>query len=121
MRTIKHCVPLNLLGLILAGCTLHDRVLEKKDVQFFKVEEISTTHPTVVRISGLAFMSAMSVGRITTGTESSSMVVQVHVALAKPGTSGSFQYDLLVPDSVSQVKFGTSEIPIWRRGSHSSE
>src|SRR5258708_11291879 len=83
------------------GCTfMHHEIIESKDVQFFKVEKLPGEHPVKVRLSGLAFKSAMSVTKITTKIEGSAIIVSVHLALAKPGTSGSFEYDLVVPDSV---------------------
>jgi hypothetical protein len=102
--------------LITGGCAaVNDIILESKDVQFLKVEELQTT-PTRLKISGLAFTSAMSVSKITTKANDSAIVIQVHVALAKPGTSGSFAYELPVPESVKEVRFGTGPAPIWKRG-----
>lgn len=51
---------------------MHDVVLESKDVQFFTVEELPGRRPTRLRISGLAFKSAMSVNKITTKRDSGS-------------------------------------------------
>jgi hypothetical protein len=96
--------------------TLDHMVLESKDVQFFKVEELPGTRPTRLRISGLAFKSAMAVRKITTEEDGTAVVVLVHLSLAKRGTSGSFMYDLPVPDSVNEVRFGSSKVSIWRRG-----
>jgi archaellum component FlaF (FlaF/FlaG flagellin family) len=92
-----------------------DAILESKDAQSFKVEELQTTRPTKLRVSGLAFNSSMSVKKITTRVEGSTVVVLVHLGLAESGTSGSFSYDLLVPDSVNEVRFGNSPAPIWKR------
>lgn len=95
---------------------IHNVLLESKDVQFFKVEELPGARPTKLRISGLAFRSAMSVSKITTKTDGAAIVVLVYLSLAKPATSGSFAYELTVPDTVNEVRFGSSPAPIWTRG-----
>lgn len=96
---------------------LRDVILEAKDIQFFKVEEVPGAQPIKLRISGLAFNSAMSVNKITTKVIGPNiLVVDVHLAHAKPGTSGSFQYELTVPDYISEVRFGNDMTSIWTRG-----
>jgi hypothetical protein len=100
------------------SCTsVHDVILQEKDAQFFKVEELPGVQPIRLRISGLAFNSAMSVSEITTKADGSTLVVLVHLALTRPGTSGSFVYELAVPETVSEVRFGNSAIPVWKRES----
>jgi hypothetical protein len=106
--------------LMMGGCAkVFDRILEAKDVQFFKVEELRNTQPVKLRISGLAFNSAMSVRETTTKTDGSVIVVQVHLAPSKPGTSGSFEYELTIPDSVNEVRFGQDAAPVWKRSTSS--
>ncbi len=97
-----------------------DVILEAKDVQFLKVEGIPPIDPKTLKISGLAFKSSMSVRDITEERKGSILVVIVHIGLARPGKSGSFTYDVMLPDSVKEVRFGTSPTPIWQRaaGSH---
>jgi hypothetical protein len=120
MKTIYRFLFCILAFLMTGSCAVvHDSVLESKDVQFFKVEELPRARPTRLIISGLVFKSALSVNKITTKTEGSVTVVMVHLALAKPGTSGSFQYELPVPDSVDEVRFGSTATSIWKRGSSS--
>jgi hypothetical protein len=125
MRT-RYKATLSVLVLLAAGGSvalykLYDMcfnvLLESKYVQYFKVEEVQGTRPTRLIISGLAFNSAMTVKRITTKTIGSVIVVSVYLALTKKGTSGSFAYELTVPDSVNEVRFGSSVAPIWKRGS----
>jgi hypothetical protein len=54
-----------LLFLITARCAaVHDVVLESKDIQFFKVDEPPGGQYIRLRISGLAFKSAVSVNKI---------------------------------------------------------
>jgi|SRR5882672_312586 len=95
----------------------HDRILEPIDVVMFKIEEVRGAYPTQLRISGGTSSSAESVYKVTTTTEGATIVVLVHVGIAKKGTSGDIKYELLVPDSVSEVRFGHSSALIWKRGS----
>jgi hypothetical protein len=97
------------------GCAAQDMILESKDVQFFKVDTLQAS-PTKLKISGLAFKSAMSVKDITATTKESVIVVRVYLAPASSDTSGSFAYELTVPPSVNEVRFGTDTAPIWKRG-----
>jgi hypothetical protein len=93
----------------------HDRILEPIDVVMFKVEEIPGAHPTQLRISGGTSSSAESVYKVTTKTEGATIVVLVHAGIARKGTSGDIKYELSVPDSVSEVRFGHSSTLIWKR------
>lgn len=118
MQKIRNLVAA-LLRPIQIGCAAVDTVLEPRGVHGFKVEELLGAKPTGLRISGRCRGGAMAVSRITSKVEESSMVVQVHVALVvlmRRGSSGSFQYELSVPDSVNEVRFGNSLTPVWRRG-----
>jgi hypothetical protein len=91
-----------------------DVILEAKDVQNFKVEELPGTRP-VLRISGLAFNSSMGVRKITATSSRATITVLVHLSLADRSKSGNFSYDLNVPDSVARVRFGRNPAPIWER------
>lgn len=91
-------------------------ILEYKDVQFFKAEAEPPSAPTSLKISGLAFHSALSVGKITDENDAGSIVVLVHLIPATPGTSGSFAIDIPIPDSVNDVRFGNERVEIWKRG-----
>ncbi len=120
----KHYLYLFVL-LAVVGCTamyrlynaLFDSILERSDVIFIKVEEVQGVHPTRLRIYGATSSSAISVRKIKTKTEESVIVVLVHAGLAKQGESGTFQYELSVPDSVNEVQFGHRSTMIWKRGS----
>ena len=96
-------------------------ILESKDVQNFKVQELQGMHPTRLQLSGMAFNSSMGVRKITTKTEGTAVIVLVHLSLAHRGASGNFAYELTVPDSVNEVRFGHSATPVWKRGTPSSE
>lgn len=97
-----------------------DVILEPKDVQNFKVEKLPGT-PTRLMLSGLAFNSSMGVRKITTKRDGTAVVVLVRLSLAHRGASGNFAYELTVPDSVNEVRFGHSVTTVWKRGTPSSE
>ena len=92
-----------------------DVILALKDVQFFKIVELAGRKPTALEISGLAFHSALAVEKIATDTKGNSLMVDLYLCLARPGLSGSFDYELSVPDSIYEVRFGDEKILIWRR------
>jgi hypothetical protein len=64
----------------------------------------------------------MIVRSITTKKDGPLIIIAVHLALiglVKPITPGMFEYELPVPDSVDEVRFGSSATPIWKRESSS--
>lgn len=116
MRMVERMASLLLVTMFMVNCAgAHDMILEAKDVQFFKVEAVKSTGTTKLRISGLAFRSALSVRNITTEKNGSTMIVLVHLGLAKKGTSGSFAYEVDVPESITEVRFGKESTLIWQR------
>ena len=90
-------------------------VLEAPNSLNLAVVETHTSTGTIVRISGFSGNSSCSVKKITVRRESASLVVLVHLMLAREGTSGSFQYDLAVPNFVEEIGFGKSETVVWKR------
>ncbi len=93
-----------------------DTILEYKDVNL-DVTELPNRTPLTLKISGLAFHSVLSVEKITTKTEGASLIVYVHLTIAKPGLSGRFEHELSVPDSINQVQFGNGKHTVWKRKS----
>jgi hypothetical protein len=81
-----------------------------------KVEEIPGTTPTKLRISGGTSKDWKSVTSITTRVRGEAIVILVHTYPSKPGTSGDFENELAVPDSVNEVRFGNGERRVWQRG-----
>jgi hypothetical protein len=92
-----------------------DMILAYRDVQFFKVVELPSQKTTAIEISGLAFHSALAVEKITTDIKGKSLMVEVYLCPARPGLSGSFDYELSIPDSVNEVRFGGEKFVVWRR------
>jgi hypothetical protein len=104
--------------LCLTACGIGQaKILEAKDVQFFKVESIGQTPNEHLRLSGLAFNSAMTVKQIAVERHGSQPAVLVYLELARSGKSGSFTYELTIPSWAQQVTFGTAATIIWSRPS----
>jgi len=126
MKMIYKLALFLLVLLAVGGCMalynmFFDVILESKDVQNFKVQEVQGTHPTWLQLSGLAFNSSMGVRKISTKRDGTAVVVLVHLSLAHRAASGNFAYELTVPDSVNEVRFGHSVTPVWKRATRSSE
>lgn len=96
---------------------LYNVTLEANLISNFKVEQVCNSAVTL-KMSGQPMYSGMVTRKVTTKTRDRVMVVTAHLALvglAKPIAPGEFQYQLAVPDSVDEVRFGTSSMPVWRR------
>jgi hypothetical protein len=90
-----------------------DMVLQKKDVQFFKVEQ--QQNPLKLTISGLAFHSALAVDGFSTVVKADVLRVDAKLVLARPGLSGSFSITVDVPPAINKVAFGSDADIIWTR------
>jgi hypothetical protein len=91
-----------------------DMILELKDVQFFKAQQINSL-PVTIRLSGLAFHSSLAIQDITTAQHDESLQVLVRLTLAREGLSGNLNYTLAIPASVNTVTFGMGKAVIWNR------
>ncbi len=109
-------LPQTLLVLAtLQGCWIAARQsLRYEDVSRFSVSEVGSS-PTTLRISGLAFHSALVVEKIGTRVEGTSLNVEAQLVSTREGLSGSFSTDIRVPDEVTVVTFGPTKVPIWKR------
>lgn len=104
------------LMLCMTACSAGTKmILEYKDVQFPKVQETKNNNSVSLNISGLAFHSSLAVSNIETRIENHSLMVYVNLIIAKEGLSGSFSYELAVPNSIDEVRFGNEKILIWSR------
>lgn len=102
--------------LFLAGCSLYeDRVLEVEDAQSFKVVEFPAGQgERRLVVSGLAFMSAMSVKEIELRDYGGVEVnVLVHLTQSRKGLSGSFSRSIPIKPGVCLVTFGSMRVPVW--------
>lgn len=120
MKVAYKLALLALLVLVIAGGyrvynMLFNVILEARDVQNFRVQEVQEKYPTELRLSGLAFNSSMGIRNITTEKYGPVLTVLVHLSLAHRANSGNFDYQLTVPDSVNEVRFGRSSVAIWKR------
>ncbi len=100
--------------IFMASAREGDIILELKDVQFFQAQQTSSG-PISIRLSGLAFHSSLAVREITTEQHDRTLQLFAHLMLATPGTSGDFDYSLIIPRSVTRVEFGNEKIVIWNR------
>jgi hypothetical protein len=91
-----------------------DRVLEAKDVLFFKVELVSKS-PETIRLSGTSGASALSVRKIETVIRGHSMRILVHLVLATEGSTGTFDFPCVIPSGVDTVTFGDDNVMLWTR------
>jgi hypothetical protein len=90
-------------------------ILEKRDVQFFKVAEVNATSGNMLELSGLAFHSALVVRKLETIKEGNSLIVLIELVPTQPKMSGSFNYKIPIPAGVETVRFGKSREVIWSR------
>lgn len=102
-------------------------ILKHSDVGAFEAKEIPG--PTRrLKISGFAFHSALFVSRVESKADGRVITVLVHLtgpvtttllhftgSARRFGRSGNFDYDLDIPGSVNEVRFGPEGTVIWRR------
>jgi hypothetical protein len=129
MSTLRKLVLILLAFLAVGSCIaayelydpLYNVILESNRIAHFNVEEIRGTHPTKLRISGNPMSAVMIVRDVSEKKDGSTITVWVHLAMvhiAKPLRSDAWlDYELIVPDSVNEVRFGRNATPIWKRGS----
>lgn len=105
-----------LIGL-LPSCTMgKEIILEKKDVQFFKINEVNSNNSHELKLSGLAFHSSLAVSGMKTIQKNESLTIFVYLAPAKAGMSGNFEYTIAIPSLVNTINFGSEKAVIWKRG-----
>jgi hypothetical protein len=131
MGTMNKLVLILLALLAAGGCAAmyyrfemsYNDILEPDGVDHFKVEELSGTHPTRLTISARLLFSGAGIRNIAEKKNGPTIIVLVHLAGAgrvQPKTSGRLEYEMTVPDSVNEVRFGRSSTLIWKRGSSST-
>lgn len=97
---------------------LYNHILERSEAWHLRVEEVSRTFPLQLRITTDTIQSAPVIRSVTVKRHGSEMTVLYHLAvagLAKPALNWGEAYVLIVPDSVSEVRFGRRSEIIWRR------
>jgi len=104
-----------LVGLAITSCySSRPTVLETNDVQSFRTTAIDAGGHTRLRLSGLAFHSALAVKRLERGEDGEQLHLRILLVPARHGLSGSFDYMIDVPSGVSTVTFGAARTVIWR-------
>ena len=92
-------------------------VLEPRYTKELRVVELSSRPTCIVRVSGLSLSSVYSADKFTAQAEGQSLNLLVFLSLSAPWrTVKRFQYDVTVPESVNEIRFGKSKEVIWRRG-----
>jgi hypothetical protein len=128
MKT-KHKVALFVLILLAAAGSvasyeayngLYNIIPTAGHISRLNVEELRGSGATRLRISGYPMDSALVLRSITAKRDGPVITVSLHLALsglAKPKSFWPFEYELTVPDSVNEVRFGRDAKTIWKRGS----
>jgi hypothetical protein len=111
-RTVLKILMIYILG-IGACAGLNAMTLEFKDVQSFSLSEDRNDGLLSLRISGLAFHSALAVERVETITKDDTIVVKVLLVPARSGLSGRFDHTVSVPSKIQRVVFGENGYQIW--------
>lgn len=93
------------------------KILELQDVQHFDLEILSESDPLTIKISGLAFHSALAVKDMRLEKKEHEIQIMIFLSLAKKGMSGSFEYVLQLPHDIDIVTFGKESKVIWNRDS----
>jgi len=106
-----------ILGLVtfLTLACAPEMILESKDVQFLKVDEINSGTSKQLKISGLVLHSAWAVSEVTQSQKDDSLHILVHLVRAREGLSGNLSYETVIPPAVSVVRFGNQKTIIWSR------
>jgi hypothetical protein len=97
---------------------LYDYRMESKDAARLIVEEVGEVHPKHLQILVEPMASALVVRKISTDERGDILTLQYHLALAgrvQPELVWGQKYELVVPDSVREVRFGRDAKRIWRR------
>ena len=104
------------LAALLSSCAsvAPEMVLELKDTQFFQAHQTSSA-PTKIDLTGLAFHSSMAVRNITVVQHGSTSQILVHLTAASTGLSGNFRFIFSVPPATNDVRFGNEKTLIWTR------
>lgn len=99
------------------GCQpMSPTILEFKDVQFFKLDTISTTeNQDELKLSGLAFHSALCVREIKQKKYSNEVQIIVYLSRCKKELSGRFEYFITISKNVEKVTFGNNRAVVWNR------
>jgi hypothetical protein len=113
-------VFLSALGIAahMAYTAFYNRILERSEAWRLRFEEVSGTSPLQLKITTDTTQSAPVIRSVTVRRHDKEMTVLYHLALAglaKPTLNWGEAYSLTVPDSVSEVRFGSHSEVIWHR------
>ena len=94
----------------------HTVVLERISIAQLKIVEHTRSGLTIVHVSGWCLDDAYAIKRITATVEGSSINLLVYAFLVRSGKTGAIEYDVTIPPSVNELRFGKERVVIWRRG-----
>ena len=106
-----------ILGIAAYMIWWHTVVLNRRSIVKLTVVEHTNSGATVVHVSGLCGDDGYSIKRIAIAVEGSSITMFVYASIVRPGKTGWFEYDVPVPPSVNEIRFGKDKVLIWRRES----
>ena len=94
-------------------------IVEIKDVNHFEVIEFPNADSLKIRMRGIAMHSILSVTKITSHIEGTTLTVKVHLGFIVMNRSSSrtsyFDYEVTVPNSVEKVQFGNQGALVWQQ------
>lgn len=93
---------------------LKPHTLEFKQVIHYKLGLNPNTN-VPEKISGVCGASAYCVQRITTKTNSTTVIVLVTIGLCKDNQTGGFSYPLKIATNITELRFGNDEHLLWKR------
>lgn len=96
-----------------SGCSLRRQVLEYKDVGQFSIEEVRYGKARSLRLSGLAFHSALAIDGHEEVMRGDELRVRIFLRLARRDMSGTFDFVVDIPCGVREVRFGDEGHRIW--------
>lgn len=81
-----------------------------------KIEKADDKTGEILNISGLSSHSALAVKNMESKIiDNHILSVKISLTLAKPRTSGRFDYTVNLPKEINSVEFGNERQVIWRR------
>jgi hypothetical protein len=101
-----------------AYSAFYNHVLEKSEAWHLKVEEVRGNSPLELKITIDANQAWAVIRRISVNSNDGEMTLLYHIGLsgnAPPAVNWGKPYTLIVPESVTEVRFGPRSETIWRR------
>src|SRR5436309_599531 len=102
---IRRALAVTTISLI--GCTaVRGKILERKYVVSLKVVDDSASSRPRITVSGSVFHSSLAVASMKSEVHGGAIDITIYLLLVRPGLSGDFSYEVPIPASVNEVRFG---------------